>query len=67
VLAVIVSIKVKLAADGCSSSQQCVRRLCLVRVTVIAQDNTPFFAKVVSASTGDMVGLFIILIFVQTF
>jgi hypothetical protein len=41
--------------------------LCLVRVTVIAQDNTPFLAKVVSASSGAMVGLFLILIFVQTF
>ena len=38
------------------------KRLCLVRVTVIAQDNTPFLAKVISASSGAMIGLFLILI-----
>jgi hypothetical protein len=54
-----------------NKSEACAGRLqhcrVLVRVTVIAQDNTPFFEKVVSASTGAMVGLFLILIFVQSF
>jgi hypothetical protein len=51
------------------SNRKTSKRLCLVPVTVIAQDNTSFFflAKVVSASSGAMIGLFLILIFFRHF